>query len=167
LTDKELYLDSVLQREEHSATGIERGLAIPHGKSKAVKKAGFAVMTLAAPLSGDSWVSLSPDNRVELIVLLAIPETEAGDIHLKLLGEFSKRLMDKNFTSQLKQAENPGRLYSLLDQDGGTGEETPGETSLNARNFVLAITSCAAGIAHTYMAAEALNKAAGEMGIGM
>ena len=165
LNDKQLYLDSVLQREEHSATGIERGLAIPHGKSEAVKKAGFAVMTLDTPLSGDSWASLSPDNQVELIILLAVPETEAGDLHLKLLGEFSKRLMNKDFTDQLKRAGSPEKVYSLLDQDV-TAERSAATTS-DAKTFVLAITSCATGIAHTYMAAEALNKAAGEMGIGI
>ena len=159
ITSKDEYFETVLAREKVSATGMEAGLAIPHGKSSAVKKAGFAVARLSNPI--DDWESIDPNNKVELVFLLAIPEGEAGSTHLNLLAELSTRLMDKEYYSRLMAAENSEQFIAALDQvsvkekeDKDTYEKT-----------ILAVTACAAGIAHTYMAAEALEQAGKEKGI--
>ncbi|MFG6119816.1 fructose-specific PTS transporter subunit EIIC [Thalassobacillus sp. B23F22_16] len=159
ITSKDEYFETVLAREKVSATGMEAGLAIPHGKSSAVKKAGFAVARLSNPI--DDWESIDPNNKVELVFLLAIPEGEAGSTHLNLLAELSTRLMDKEYYGRLMAAENSEQFIAALDQvsvkekeDKATYEKT-----------ILAVTACAAGIAHTYMAAEALEQAGKEKGI--
>jgi fructose PTS system EIIBC or EIIC component len=158
LTSKETFLQSVLEREEISPTGLEAGLAIPHGKSKAVKKAKFAVARLKNGL--DTWESIDPMNKVQLVFLLAIPDSEAGSTHLSVLSELSTRLMDKGYIDNLMNASSPSEFLTLLDQ-----KEEVVETPQEYTKTVLAITACAAGIAHTYMSAEALEKAGREMGV--
>ncbi|WP_173915525.1 fructose-specific PTS transporter subunit EIIC [Halobacillus sp. Marseille-Q1614] len=160
LSSKEDFYHEVLEREKLSATGFEAGLAIPHGKSSAVKKAGFAVARLSNPI--DDWESIDPDNKVELVFLLAIPEGEAGSTHLNLLAELSTRLMDKSYYEQLMKAQNPNEFIKALDyQSDNSDQGTPQDTN----QTVLVITACAAGIAHTYMAAEAMEQAGKKKGI--
>ncbi|WP_088810887.1 MULTISPECIES: fructose-specific PTS transporter subunit EIIC [Listeria] len=155
------FLADVYKREEHSETGMENGLAIPHGKSKAVNKAGFAVMTLDEPMKKGAWPSLNPENKVDVIFLLAIPESEAGTTHLKLLAELSSRLVDENYLNAIKAANSSEEIVALLSEE----KEEKTSEKVNSDKFLLAITSCATGIAHTYMAAETLEKKATEMGI--
>ncbi|WP_088825868.1 fructose-specific PTS transporter subunit EIIC [Listeria goaensis] len=155
------FLADVYKREEHSETGMENGLAIPHGKSKAVNKAGFAVMTLDEPMKKGAWPSLNPENKVDVIFLLAIPESEAGTTHLKLLAELSSRLVDENYLNAIKTANSSEEIVALLSEE----KEEKTSEKVNSDKFLLAITSCATGIAHTYMAAETLEKKATEMGI--
>ncbi|MFG6115966.1 fructose-specific PTS transporter subunit EIIC [Halobacillus sp. MO56] len=159
ITSKEEYFETVLAREKVSATGMEAGLAIPHGKSSAVKKAGFAVARLSTPI--DDWESIDPNNKVELIFLLAIPEGEAGSTHLNLLAELSTRLMDKDYYNRLMAAENSEQFIAALDQVSVKESQDPDDYE----KTILAVTACAAGIAHTYMAAEALEQAGKEKGI--
>jgi fructose PTS system EIIBC or EIIC component len=158
LTSKEDFLQSVLEREQISPTGLEAGLAIPHGKSKSVKQAAFAVARLKNGI--DTWESIDPDNKVQLVFLLAIPDAEAGSTHLSVLSELSTRLMDKAYVDNLMNAATPAKFLAVLDR-----KETVVETPQEYTKTVLAITACAAGIAHTYMSAEALEKAGREMGI--
>ncbi|MFT9600558.1 PTS 2-O-a-mannosyl-D-glycerate transporter subunit IIABC [Mesobacillus sp.] len=160
LTNPEEFLQSVLDREKLSPTGFEGGLAIPHGKSTAVKEAAFAIATLETPLT--DWESIDPNNKVELVILLAIPENEAGSTHLSLLSEFVKRLSDESYKNRLLQAKTNTELFNALDNTEAA-TETAAVKKLN--KTVLAITACPAGIAHTYMAAEALIKAGKEMGV--
>lgn len=163
ITDTKAFLEAVYQRETHSETGMENGLAIPHGKSSSVKKAGFAVMTLEQPLAKGEWPSLDPTNQVELIFLLAIPENEAGSTHLQLLSQLSSRLMDLSFTKSLINAQSPEELYQAISSESLATEPKP--TISGTNQYLLAVTACATGIAHTYMAAEALEKQAAAMGI--
>lgn len=166
IQNTEQFLASVYEREEHSETGMEKGLAIPHGKSAAVVKAGFAVMTLDKPLKKRAWPSLDPDNQVDIIFLLAIPEAEAGSTHLKLLSKLSTNLMDDSFVASLEKAHTSKELYELLVQkDHESIEEKSAEPQVKTDRFILGVTACATGIAHTYMAAEALEKAAKELGV--
>ncbi|TDT61336.1 fructose-specific PTS transporter subunit EIIC [Fonticella tunisiensis] len=158
ITSKEEFLKAVMEREKHSPTGLEDGLAIPHGKSKAVKRAAFGVARLKNKIS--AWESISQNNQVELVFLLAIPEEEAGSTHLKLLAELSTALMNKDFVNRLRKAKNAKEFIEALDYNNERKEE-----GLKYSKTVLAITACAAGIAHTYMAAEALEKAGKEMGV--
>ncbi|RIW34269.1 PTS fructose transporter subunit IIABC [Bacillus salacetis] len=158
LTSKEDYLQAVLDRENMSPTGLEAGLAIPHGKSSAVKKAAFAVARLQKPIT--TWESIDPNNEVQLVFLLAIPDQEAGTTHLNILSELSTRLMDSSYINGLMSASTPAGFLTALDQ-----QDQEEESSQEYTKTVLAITACATGIAHTYMAAEALEKAGREMGI--
>ncbi len=158
LTSKEDFLKAVLEREQISPTGLEAGLAIPHGKSSSVKKAAFAVARLKNGI--DTWESIDPNNKVQLVFLLAIPDAEAGSTHLSVLSELSTRLMDKAYIDNLMNAATPAEFLAALDR-----RETAVEEPQEYTKTVLAITACAAGIAHTYMSAEALEKAGREMGI--
>lgn len=162
LHSEEEFYRAVMDRESLSPTGFEGGLAIPHGKSSAVKEAVFAVATLERPI-GD-WESIDPENRVELVILLAIPKEEEGSTHLSLLSELVTRLSNEEYKNNLLQAKTNQELYDRLDQSHET-EKT--KSTHNPDKTVLAITACPAGIAHTYMAAEALVKAGNEMGISV
>lgn len=161
LVAKEPFVQAVIEREQLSPTGMEAGLAIPHGKSKAVKKAAFAVARLKNPIS--TWESLDPSNQVELVFLLAIPDTEAGNTHLKLLSELSTRLMNPDYLKRLYDAKDRSSLLQALDTVDKKEEKMAAVEG--PRKKVLAITACAAGIAHTYMSAEALEKAGRELGV--
>jgi PTS system fructose-specific IIC component len=158
VSSKQDYLQAVLEREQVSATGLENGLAIPHGKSGSVKQAAFAVARLKRPI--EDWESINPANKVDLVFLLAIPKAEEGSTHLKLLSELSTRLMDEQFSSALKKAKTPEQFLQVLGQSEAGDHE-----SFEYSKTILAITACATGIAHTYMAAEALEKAGRELGV--
>lgn len=162
LTNPDEFLQSVLDREKLSPTGFEGGLAIPHGKSTAVKEAAFAIATLETPLT--DWESIDPNNKVQLVILLAIPENEAGSTHLTLLSEFVKRLSVESYKNRLLHAKTNTELFNHLDNTEAA-TDTAAVKKLN--KTVLAITACPAGIAHTYMAAEALIKAGKEMGVNV
>ncbi|QAS53466.1 PTS 2-O-a-mannosyl-D-glycerate transporter subunit IIABC [Halobacillus litoralis] len=159
LHSKEDFYQSVIDRESLSATGFEGGLAIPHGKSSAVKEASFAVATLTEPL--DDWESIDENNRVQLVILLAIPEAEAGSTHLSLLSELMTRMADPSYKDRLLAAPSSEALYQSLDHQ----EEEQEKAAAHSGKTVLAITACPAGIAHTYMAAEALVRAGKELGV--
>ncbi|MBM7094817.1 PTS 2-O-a-mannosyl-D-glycerate transporter subunit IIABC [Bacillus sp. H-16] len=163
LHSKDEFYDAVLEREGLSPTGFEGGLAIPHGKSTAVKEAAFAVATIEKPLT--DWESIDPSNQVELVILLAIPENEGGSTHLNLLAEFVTRLSDETYKARLQKSGSSGEMFDNLDR---TGEEEPAEKAPVAKDqTILAVTACPAGIAHTYMAAEALVKAGKELGVNV
>ena len=162
LQSEEAFYEAVMDRERQSATGLEGGLAIPHGKSKAVKEAAFAVATLKKPLT--AWESIDPDNRVELVVLLAIPEAEAGSLHISLLAELAKRLADPDYKQRLLRSATSQELYDNLEIT--RAEAQPSAPAVKPLGkTILAVTACPAGIAHTYMAAEALVKAGRELGV--
>ncbi|SUV01703.1 PTS 2-O-a-mannosyl-D-glycerate transporter subunit IIABC [Priestia megaterium] len=160
LHSEDEFYKAVIAREELSPTGFEGGLAIPHGKSTAVKEAAFAVATLRKPIH--TWESIDPANQVELIILLAIPENESGSTHLTLLSELVTRLSNEDYKKSLLQATTNEDLFQRLDAEQTT-EAIAAVPKLN--KTVLAVTACPAGIAHTYMAAEALVKAGKELGI--
>lgn len=157
VSSKDEFFNAVMEREAHSPTGLERGVAIPHGKSTTVKKAAFAVARLENSI--DDWESVTGNNKVDLIFLLAIPKSEEGSTHLKLLSELSSALMYEDFTTNLKEAKNKNEFIEALDYKKSSNEIK------EYNKTILAVTACAAGIAHTYMAAEALEKAGREMGI--
>ncbi len=157
ITSTTEFKKAVLEREMISETGLEQGFAIPHGKSKAVKKAAFAFARLNHPIA--DWKSIDPNNQVKYVFLLAIPENEAGSTHLELLAELSKRLLNPDFIQNITHSNTVTDFLTALD----TEEDTVETTEFSRK--IVAITACAAGIAHTYMAAEALEKAGKELGI--
>lgn len=160
LHSEEDFYQAVMDREKLSATGFEGGLAIPHGKSEAVKEAAFAVATLQKPIS--SWESIDPTNQVKLVILLAIPENESGSTHLFLLSELVKRLSDEEYKDRLLNSKTSRELFSNL---GVQSKQDSIEAVKKIDKTILAVTACPAGIAHTYMAAEALVKAGKELGV--
>ena len=161
IESEEALLEAVLKREEQSPTGMEKGLAIPHGKSATVKQAVFAVARLKTPLS--DWESIDPNNKVQLVFLIAIPESEAGTTHLKVLSTLSTNLMRDGYLEGLMSAGTTEEFLNRLDVEKKTEVTTEKEFT----KTVVAVTACATGIAHTYMAAEALEKAGRELGVSV
>lgn len=158
ITDEKEFLEVVYAREGLSATGMEAGLAIPHGKSDCVKEAAFAVMTTKSAVA--DWESLDPTNEVQYIFLLAIPNSEGGSTHLELLAELMKRMSDAEYKEKLFSSKTVKEFYKNIDN---TVEEDNSEVEYT--KTMVAVTACPAGIAHTYMAAEALVKAGKELGV--
>ncbi|MCQ2019122.1 PTS 2-O-a-mannosyl-D-glycerate transporter subunit IIABC (plasmid) [Clostridium butyricum] len=157
-SEKDFY-NAVLDREALSPTGFEAGLAVPHGKSNAVKEAAFAVAKLKRPIS--EWESVDENNKVELVFLLAILTSEAGSTHIELLAELMTRISNEEYKKSLENSKDKHEFYKRLDM-------TIKEDDINVDKFektIVAVTACPAGIAHTYMAAEALVKAGKEMGV--
>lgn len=164
ISNKENFLDAVYAREEESATGLENGIAIPHGKSSVVTKPAFAIMTLEKPLSSDSWPSLDENNQVETIFLLAVPSNKSGTVHLKLLSELSVQLMNKSFVDSINNAASSLELFeSIKNHDSEEKQKVP-MTSMTSGKTIIGVTACTTGIAHTYMAAEALEETGKQMG---
>jgi 2-O-A-mannosyl-D-glycerate-specific PTS system IIC component len=158
ITSKEQFLKDVMYREELSPTGIEAGLAIPHGKSDAVKEASFAVALLDNTI--DDWESVDENNKVKLIFLLAIPKAEAGSTHLQLLAELMTRISNDDYKKLIETSTSSKELYNNLDKYKSESVE-----NIEYTKTIVAVTACPAGIAHTYMAAEALVKAGRELGV--
>lgn len=158
IDSKEEFYQAVQEREGMSATGIDKGMAIPHGKSKTVKAASFAVASVKTAIS--DWESLVPGNEVKYIFLLAIPEGEAGSTHLELLAELMTKVSDERFINRLFSSKSSREFYNNLSY---VPEKI--QTDQHFTRSVVAVTACPAGIAHTYMAAEALVRAGEEMGI--
>ncbi|ANG91491.1 fructose-specific PTS transporter subunit EIIC [Enterobacteriaceae bacterium 155047] len=159
VTDKTAFLDAVWQRENLSETGFEQGIAIPHGKSSAVTTPAFAVARLKRPV--EDWPTMDGEDKVDLVFLLAVPEGD-DDGHLKLLSTLSLTLMQEENVYALKRAADAASFLALLDNPAHHDDATP--LALPARSLIV-ITSCPTGIAHTYMAAEALEKAGAARGI--
>ncbi|QPA32329.1 PTS 2-O-a-mannosyl-D-glycerate transporter subunit IIABC [Thermaerobacillus caldiproteolyticus] len=158
-SEEEFYRD-VMVREKLSPTGLEAGLAVPHGKSSAVKTASFAVAKLQKPI--ENWESIDENNKVDLVFLLAIPKEEAGSTHIQLLAELAKRISNPEYRKRLQNCTSAKELYENLDGFHQTDEENH---SISESTMIVAVTACPAGIAHTYMAAEALQRAGNEVGV--
>lgn len=162
LSDVEKYREQVYAREEESTTGIGEGIAIPHGKCDAVKAPGLAAMVIK---NGVEYESLDGE-PVTLLFLIAAPNTK-DNVHLDVLSKLSVMLMDENFTTSLRNAKSVDEFLQIIDAADGSAKSIDdrlsdtGITTEKKKGFkLLAVTSCPTGIAHTYMAAEALEKAA-------
>ena len=156
IANKEEYKEIVFKREEQGTTGIGEGIAIPHGKSNKVKKASLAAMVIP---NGVDFESLD-NKKVNLMFLIAAPENK-DNIHLEVLSRLSALLMDENFREKLKRAKSPKEFLNYIDEAEKAKYETEQNTD-NGTYEILCITACPTGIAHTYMAAEALEKAGEE-----
>ncbi|HDR2677706.1 TPA: PTS 2-O-a-mannosyl-D-glycerate transporter subunit IIABC [Enterobacter mori] len=158
ITDGDAFLAEVYRRESQGPTALGEGLAVPHGKSSAVNEAAFAVATLSEPLE---WEGVDGPENVELIVLLAIPPAEAGSTHIQVLTALTSRLADDALRERVMAAAT---AEDLLDALNGGSQEDEVATLVNAPT-VICVTACPAGIAHTYMAAEYLEKAGRKLGV--
>ncbi|ELP4049379.1 PTS 2-O-a-mannosyl-D-glycerate transporter subunit IIABC [Escherichia coli] len=160
ISSTEQFLEEVYRRESLGPTALGEGLAVPHGKTAAVKEAAFAVATLSEPLQ---WEGVDGPEAVDLVVLLAIPPNEAGTTHMQLLTALTTRLADDEIRARIQSATTPDELLSALDDKGGT---QPSASFSNAPTIVC-VTACPAGIAHTHMAAEYLEKAGRKLGVNV
>ena len=180
ISDINIYRKGVYAREEESTTGIGDGIAIPHCKSEAVKKPGLAAMVIP---EGVDFNSLDGE-KVDLLFLIAAPNTE-DNVHLEVLSRLSVLLMDETFTNNLRNAKTAEEFLSIIDlaeaeRDSQnalnnenytntadtTGKDTDSGSNIqnSTGKLILAVTGCPTGIAHTYMAAESLEKKAKELG---
>lgn len=160
ISDTEAYRRQVYAREEESTTGIGEGIAIPHGKCDAVSRPGLAAMVVKEGVDFDSL----DGEPVSLIFLIAAPNTE-DNVHLDVLSKLSVLLMDEEFSDALRAAGDVDEFLDIIDradaEKNGIDERLADTgTAEDAKCRLLAVTSCPTGIAHTYMAAEGLEKAA-------
>lgn len=171
INDVEKYRKGVYAREEEGTTGIGEGIAIPHCKSDAVSKPGLAAMVIKDGVDFDAL----DGEKVSLIFLIAAPNTE-DNVHLDVLSKLSVLLMDENFTSGLRNAKTVEEFLSVIDQaeaekdaeeekkNSADTKEAAEEKTTDNGKLILAVTGCPNGIAHTYMAAENIEKKAKELG---
>ena len=157
INDKEAYKQAVLKREEEGTTGIGEGIAIPHGKTDAVEKPGLAAMIIP---DGVDFKSLD-GSPARLLFLIAAPNTK-DNVHLDVLSRLSTLLMDTEFRQALYDAKTPKEFLKCIDR--AESEKLGEEKASNEQYEILAITSCPTGIAHTYMAAEALEQMGEQLG---
>lgn len=171
INDVEKYRKGVYAREEEGTTGIGEGIAIPHCKSDAVSRPGLAAMVIKDGVDFDAL----DGGKVDLIFLIAAPNTE-DNVHLDVLSKLSVLLMDENFTHGLRNAKTVEEFLSVIDQaeaekdaeeekkNSADTKEVAEEKTTDNGKLILAVTGCPNGIAHTYMAAENIEKKAKELG---
>lgn len=168
LKDKEVYKQAILAREQMSSTAIEAGIAVPHAKSDAVTAPSLCAMTLQKGVDYGAMDGQPSD----LFFMIAAPVD--GDLHLEILSHLMVLLMDPVFVSALRGAKNPQEFLAAIDrfekekypQENQEQQPAASQQAPEKKGFrVLAVTACPTGIAHTYMAAEALEKAGAELGV--
>ena len=163
VTDFETFKEGILAREALTSTGLGDGIAMPHSKNTAVKE---ATVLFAKSSKGVDYESLD-GQPTDLFFMIAAPEG-ANDTHLAALAELSQYLMKDGFADKLRQVTSPDQVIELFNQASEKAEEPAVvEPANEGGDFLVAVTACTTGIAHTYMAQEALQKVASEMGVGI
>ena len=163
LYDRAGYKKGVLAREEEGTTGIGEGIAIPHARCAAVKRAGLAAMVVK---EGVDYEALD-DEPVELVFMIAAPEG-GGNVHMDALSRLSTMLMDTEFKELLLSAKSPEEFLRIIDEKDDELDGKKKQRAIEASKDgyrVLAVTACPTGIAHTFMAAESLEQKGKELGI--
>lgn len=157
LNNKEEYLKVVREREATSSTGLEEGIAIPHGKTKAVKKATVA---FGKSKEGVDFNSLD-GKKSRLFFMIAAPEGTT-DSHIEMLSKITNKLLNDEFKDKLEKAETAEEIIALFNE-----ENKKANTTIKKEGFIVAVTACPVGIAHTYMAADSLINKANELGVNI
>lgn len=161
LNDKDAYKAAILAREEQGTTAIGEGIAVPHAKTSAVKTPALSAITVQ---NGVDYGA--PDGKPsDLLFMIAAPED--GDVHLEILSRLMVMLMDPDFAAALRAAETPESFLEIINRQEAAKypeEAVPQKPESTAAYRILAVTACPTGIAHTYMAAEALEKAGEKLG---
>ena len=161
LNDAETYKGAILARESQSSTAIGEGIAVPHAKSDSVKVPGLAAITVPGGVDYGAPDGMPSD----ILFMIAAPLD--GDLHLEILSRLMVMLMDPAFCAKLRAAKTPAKYLAIIDK--AEAEKYPEEPVVKEAPKtgyqILAVTACPTGIAHTYMAAEALEKAAEKMGV--
>jgi fructose PTS system EIIBC or EIIC component len=161
LTDVVEFKDAIIKREEQTSTGLGDGIAMPHAKNKAVKE---PTVLFAKSQKGVNYDSLD-GQPAYLFFMIAVPEG-GNNTHLETLAALSRKLIDAEFVNKLKEANTPDQVLSLFSEEQEAAQDnTVHEQSNQKKPFVVAITACPTGIAHTYMAEDALKKKAKEMNV--
>ncbi|WP_067843300.1 PTS fructose transporter subunit IIABC [Amphibacillus sediminis] len=159
LTDENAFKSAIWERENHTSTGIGDGIAIPHAKAKTVKQPAIA---FGRSLAGVDYQSL--DNKpAHLFFMIAASESADND-HLDTLARLSSMLMDSSFRDDLLAAQSDDEILTIIDQKEQQKQEEQGAAQKSASKYLLAVTACPTGIAHTYMAADALKAQADQLG---
>ncbi|KAB7673147.1 fructose-specific PTS transporter subunit EIIC [Bacillus sp. B1-b2] len=159
LTDKEEYKAAILKREEQSTTGIGEGIAIPHAKTKAVKTPAIA---FGRSVSGVDYESLD-GQPANLFFMIAAPDG-ANNTHLEALSRLSTLLLKEEVRAKLLEATSKEAIISVIDSYD-VEEKEEEQNIADKKNFIVAVTACPTGIAHTYMAADSLKAKAAELGV--
>ncbi len=163
LSDKDAYKAAILAREGQGSTAIGEGIAVPHAKSDSVKTPGLSAITVPGGVDYNA-----PDGKPsDILFMIAAPLD--GDLHLEILSRLMVLLMDPDFCAKLRAAQTPEEYLSIIDaaEAAKYPDEAPKKEVKDAGYKILAVTACPTGIAHTYMAAEALQQAAEKMGISI
>lgn len=161
LKDKDAYKEAILAREAQGTTAIGEGIAVPHAKTSAVKAPALAAITV--PNGVDYG---APDGKPSDLLFM-IAATEDGDVHLEILSRLMVMLMDSDFAAKLRAAKTPAEFLDIINEQEKIKypDEVPKEEEKKPDGYrILAVTACPTGIAHTYMAAEALEKAGEKLG---
>ena len=159
ISDKNAYVEGLIKREEESTTAVGEGIAIPHYKGSAVTKPGLAAMVIK---NGTDFDSIDGE-PVKLIFAIAAPDTKEN-VHLDVLSKLSVLLMDEDFSQKLINAKSVEEFISIIDDAETAKDNAESEQVTTSDKKILAVTGCPTGIAHTYMAAEGLQKAAEKAG---
>ncbi|WP_010632869.1 PTS fructose transporter subunit IIABC [Sporolactobacillus vineae] len=169
INDPKLFKEMILKREAESSTGIGDGIAMPHAKTKAVNE---ATVVFGRSKKGVDYKALDGKPSY-LFFMIAAPEG-ASNVHLQTLAALSRLLIDQDFVAEVKQAETPEQVARLFDDKQAEKEKAekkeaahPAQETSDDDKFVVAVTACPTGIAHTYMAEDALKKKAAEMGVAI
>lgn len=165
VTNFAIFKDGIMKREAQTSTGLGDGIAMPHSKNAAVKE---ATVLFAKSASGVDYEALD-GQPTDLFFMIAAPDG-ANDTHLAALAELSKYLLKEGFADQLRQAKTPDDIIATFDSNSISQETVAPQTvqsTSKGSDYIVAVTACTTGIAHTYMAEEALKKKAAEMGIGI
>ena len=157
ITDLNAYKGLVLKREEEGSTGVGEGIAIPHGKGECVTEPGLVAMVVPAGVEYDAL----DGKPVNLLFMIAAPNT-SDNVHLDVLSRLSTMLMDTEFKNKLISAKSKTEFLNIINET--ENEKFKEETKQEQGYEILGITACPTGIAHTYMAAEALEAAGKEVG---
>ncbi|HGD4607071.1 TPA: fructose-specific PTS transporter subunit EIIC [Streptococcus agalactiae] len=165
VTNFAIFKDGIMKREAQTSTGLGDGIAMPHSKNAAVKE---ATVLFAKSASGVDYEALD-GQPTDLFFMIAAPDG-ANDTHLAALAELSKYLLKEGFADQLRQAKTPDDIIATFDSNSISQETVAPQTvqsTSKGSDYIVAVTACITGIAHTYMAEEALKKKAAEMGVGI
>ena len=162
LNNKEEYLKEVLKREAQSSTGLEEGIAVPHAKTAAVK---FPAVAFGRSKNGVEYNSLDGEPS-RLFFMIAAP-AGATDSHIETLSKLTSMLLDDDFRAALEQCNTPEEVMAIIRENTGVDKDEAGEKEREKAGFVVAVTACPVGIAHTYMAADSLDKKAETLGVGI
>ncbi|UGQ16292.1 fructose-specific PTS transporter subunit EIIC [Borrelia sp. RT5S] len=158
LRDKKTFIDNIRKREETNGTGLEEHIAMPHAKGSFVKKHGIAILRV----TGDGFDFDASDSKLsKLFFMMAVPEEITGNTHIKVISSLNNVFNNNALREEIMNTDDKDRFLNILL--GSSTNETTNNSS--SANFILAVTACPVGIAHTYMAADSLRRAAAELNV--
>lgn len=161
IKDKEAYKKGLYAREDEGSTYVDNGITVPHAKCDCVTRPSLAALRLSTPVQYNA----EDDGKTDLLFAIAAPQD--GSLHVDMLARMMQMLMNEDFVEKLRTAKTPADFLAAIDaqEEEQFGDESFTDQEVNVGYRVLAVTACVNGIAHTYMAAEALNKAGAKMGV--